>query len=213
MLIFLTAANAMAQTNSAPLFQRNSVLVKWNPLSLIDVESTTQFSGEYFVTSRSSVQAEVGYGPPFLSYGRSPLENRQAWRLRTEYRLYRLRAPELGRYLAIEGFAMTVNGVKPTYSSSHFSGNDAVVPFPMHKRVVGAHLKMGEQGALGRSRHLYYDVYAGLGVRNVSVYADAVDGIPYVHSVGGQFSDPYRPRDRQWLPSVAFGIKLGYRFR
>ncbi len=210
--LLIISASGMAQ-DSASQLHRGSLLVKWTPLSLLDLEKTIQCSGEYFIEDRSSVQVELGYGPPFLSYGRSSLDNRQAWRLRTEFRLYRQREPEKGRYWAVEGFAMTVNGFNSLYADSFSGSTAAVVSFPIHKRVAGGHVKAGIQRAFGRSKHVYYDFYAGLGIRHVHVYADSIGMLPYIHPVGGQFFDPYRPRGRQLLPGAVLGIKLAYRLR
>lgn len=98
-------------------------LIKWNPLSLLDTESMFQLASEYRITRRTSMQAELGYGPPLLKsvspLNHSSLDHRQAWRLRTEYRLYRQRDPKKGRYWALEGFAMTVNGTRSIFVDTY----------------------------------------------------------------------------------------------
>ncbi|MDB5239857.1 MAG: hypothetical protein JWP57_482 [Spirosoma sp.] len=203
LLLFLLPFSTVAQ-DSLLVPGQPKWFIKWNPLSLLDTESMFQISAEHRITKRTAIQAELGYGPPFLS-SISPLNNgsldhRQAWRLRMEYRLYRLRDSQKGRYWALEAFAMTVNGTRVIFIDT--------LLFPIHKRVLGGHVKAGIQRPFGRQTRFYYDFYAGLGLRYNHTFADPANGLPYIHPVGGWF-DLYRPRN-YLAPSVTIGLKLAY---
>ncbi len=111
---------------------------------------------------------------------------------------------------------MTVNGVAPIYLDIVVGGNNATVLFPIHKRVVGSHLKIGIQRVIGHKRNgkreWIYDFYGGLGLRYNQTVAESVNGIPYRHSIGGMFFDVYRPANKV-EPSAVVGIKFSYQVR
>lgn len=213
----MTSFTSIAQ-DTTQLFQPKQLFIKWNPLSLVDVESTVQVAGEYFLHPRSAIQAELGYGPPFLDkvslFKQGSLDHRQAWRFRTEYRHYRGLAAKAGNYWAVEGFGLTINGPKTVFISNVDGGNNAPVAFPTHKRVLGAHLKAGVQRPLHRAgkNRWFYDFYAGLGIRYNHTVVESIAGIPYLHPIGGQFFDVYRPADNI-EPSAVLGIKFSYQVR
>ena len=216
-VIFLMMPLTSIAQDTTQLFHQKQLLIKWNPLSLFDAESMVQVAGEYFLHPRSAIQAELGYGPPFLDklslFKQGALDYRQAWRFRAEYRHYRAMS-KTGRYWAVEGFALTVNGPKTVFISDFDGGNNTPVAFPTHKRVLGAHLKAGVQRPLrrqGKSRW-FYDFYAGLGLRSNHTVVESVDGIKYIHPIGGQFFDVYRPANKV-EPSAVIGIKFSYQVR
>ncbi|WP_461146798.1 hypothetical protein [Spirosoma pulveris] len=219
LLAFCVNATAQDTAMTSPVRQ---LLLKWNPLTLFDKESMLQPGFEYALSSRTAIQVEAGYGPPFLDklslLKQGKLDERQAWRGRSEFRCYRQPRAGVGRYWALEGFVLTVNGPKSVFVSTFEGGHDQPVAFPIHKRVVGGHVKMGLQRAFGRrnksanpSRFLY-DIYAGLGLRHERVSAETVSGIRYIHPVGSQFFDVYRPINAFSL-SATLGIKVAYSFR
>lgn len=211
-LVLLLPFVTVAQ-DSLPAFQKQTLFIKWSPLSLLEPESILQIGSEFLLTNRTSIQVEVGYGPPLLRsispLNNQQLDNRQAWRLRTECRLYRQRDTQKGRYWALEGFVMTVNGTNSVFIDTFYGGMNAPVSFPIHKRVVGGHVKAGIQRPIGHSNRFYFDFYAGLGGRYNDTFAESVDGVRYIHPVGGLF-DLYRPI-RRLSASVTIGIKLACR--
>lgn len=212
LMLLLSPCRIIAQ-DSLPVINQAKWLIKWNLLSLIDPESILQIGSEHRITKRTAIQSELGYGPPLLSsvspLNNNALDHRQAWRFRMEYRLYRQRNMQKGKYWAMEGFAMTVNGTNSVFIDTFYGGMNAPVSFPIHKRVLGGHVKAGIQRAIGRSNHFYFDFYAGLGGRYNYTFADSVDGNRYIHPVGGLF-DLYRPT-RRLSASVTIGLKLAYR--
>lgn len=218
LLVFCVNATAQDTARVSPV---RRLLLKWNPLTLFDTESMLQPGFEYVLSSRTAVQVEAGYGPPFLDRlsvcKQGKLDERQAWRARSEFRYYRQRRAGVGRYWALEGFVLTVNGPKSVFISTLEGGRDEPIAFPIHKQVVGGHLKMGIQRAFGRrnsslnpSRFLY-DIYVGLGLRHERVSAETVSGIRYSHPIGGQFFDVYRPINAL-SPSATLGLKVAYSF-
>ncbi|SOD80731.1 hypothetical protein SAMN06269250_1548 [Spirosoma fluviale] len=219
-LLLTFSVNSIAQ-DTERAFRPRRLLLKWNPLTLFDTESMIQPGLEYFLSSRTAVQVEAGYGPLSLDrlslFKQGKLDERQAWRVRSEFRFYRRPGTKMGRYWALEGFFMTVNGLKSVFISTFEGGRDEPVAFPIHKCVVGGHLKMGIQQAFGRKNNsrspsrFLYDVYAGLGLRHEHVFAETVSGIRYLHPVGGQFFDVYRPTN-SLSPSVTLGVKVAYSF-
>ena len=220
-LFLLTISINSSGQDLMPSDNHPPFLVKWNPLNLFDTESMFQISAERFLAVHSSIQAEIGYGPPFLDklslFKNGKLDDRQAWRFRTEYRWYRQSGTMMGKYWAVEGFGLTVNGTQTATISDIYGGTNTPKPFPIHKRVIGFHLKAGIQRPIGRKNksltHWLYDVYGGLGLRHSQTSAESVDGITYIHSIGGQFFDVYRPTSSgiRLSPSVVIGVKLAYR--
>ncbi|MCX6215950.1 hypothetical protein [Spirosoma sp.] len=219
LLVFCVDATAQDTVRASTVRQ---LLLKWNPLTLFGTESMLQPGFEYTLSSRTAIQVEAGYGPPFLdnlsALKQGQLDERQAWRVRSEFRYYRRPGAPSGRYWALEGFILTVNGPKSVFISTFEGGHDEPIAFPIHKRVIGGHVKMGLQRAFGRrnksanpSRFLY-DIYAGLGLRHERVSAETVSGIRYIHPIGGQFFDVYRPINALSL-SATLGIKVAYSFR
>lgn len=220
-IVFLmVSVNSIAQDTTG-LVDRPKWLVKWNPLSLFDIESRLQIASEYRLTPRSAVQVEVGYGFPFLNnlsvIKQSSLSNRQAWQFRTEYRYYRRAKSQAGKYWALEGFAKTVNGLSSIYVSDVDGGRNAPVQFPIHKRVVGGHLKVGVQRPFnrrasppGRTRFLY-DFSMGFGLRYTRTVAESVNVISYIHPSGGLF-DAYSP-GHELTPSATIGLKIAYQLQ
>ncbi len=102
------------------------VVLKFCPLSLIDIDATIQGAVELRTSRRTSVQAEFGYGwPGFAPVGWSkPAEDysrKEIWRGRLEARLYRngryptrrpYRVPtnfSIGRYWAFESLYKQIN--------------------------------------------------------------------------------------------------------
>lgn len=209
----ISITRATAQNSLQGLLQPQ-LFIKWNPLSLVGPESTVQVSAEYRASERNALQVDIGYGPPFLSrfspLSNSQLTSRQAWRLRAEYRLYRRGDAHKGRYWAVEGFALTVNGANPVFVAKVEGGRDAMELFPIHKRVVGVHFKAGVQRPFRAGSRFYYDFYAGLGIRYNYTFADSVNNLAYIHPIGGMILDLYQA-GRKLAPSVTLGVKLAYR--
>lgn len=211
-IVFLLPIQVTAQ-DSLQTQHQSELFVKWNPLSLIGLESMLQMASEYRMTDESAVQVQIGYGPPFLDrfslLKQGSLNERRAWQLRAEYRQYRRRQSQKGRYWALEGFAMMVNGSKSVFVATFEGGRDASELFPVRKRVLGGYLKLGFQRAMGRHSRFFYDIYAGLGLLYNHTVADSVNGLRYIHPVGGLF-DVYRPT-RCLSPNATVGLKLTYR--
>lgn len=189
------------------------VILKWAPLSLIDIYSAVQFALEYRIGGRSTVQGEAGYIFPIniLESGiRDDYNDMNGYRLRAEYRYYLSVKKNRtdGFYLAPELFFISINFdeknvVKiPLNSVGDFYYQEK--QFKVNKRIFGYHLKVGYQQML--TERLVIDFYGGLGVRHINFSSDQPleDWLNKSNSIF--FSEDREQTER---PSASYGIKLG----
>jgi hypothetical protein len=193
------------------------LIVKWAFLSLIDPDRTVQFGAEYFLTSRLSLQTELGYGK-FLGYNGSNAEPRRIWRSRNEIRLYLsdYQYADFIGYLALEGFYKQVYTYKNETVARGCQGLNCnyyeIVRYAYQKDVWGINLKGGGQVFLGK--RVLLDMYLGVGLREIAV----------------KTPDKPSEADNGWLSedgvldfsydqgyyhsaSLVIGVKLGYLIR
>lgn len=201
------------------------VLLKFSPLSLIDIDATLQGAVEVRTSRRTSVQGEFGYGwPGFAPVGWSkPGENysqKEVWRGRLEARLYRnlLRPPRrpnrgpttfpLGRYWAVEGVYKQINVLESRQIAvGCLTGTcppGDIFIRPATRQAVAAHLKAGWQWPIGRTdkgwSRLLIDSYVGVGARLIWVTR------PTPFPAG---TSPLQARPADGIPSFGYGYDPG----
>ncbi|RAJ92469.1 hypothetical protein LX87_04799 [Larkinella arboricola] len=234
-LLFLFSLNGLAQrvlpdTLTPVLNRPPQWVVKFAPLSLIDLDNTIQFGAERLLGRKHAIQAEFGYGWQALNlypYRRDDYDDFEVWRGRLEWRRYSGRyrsnrrphyaTPPIGRYIAVETFFKQLTVLETTAVGREcLDGTCAYFQqgtFPMYRTVWGAHFKLGRQFVLsipGENR-LLLDFYMGLGFRTLSLFrfsnpANGNDNI--VRSTGSVFGwDAGQAGSRL---SGTLGIKLGY---
>jgi hypothetical protein len=153
-------------------------VLKFAPLSLIDLSSTVQFAAEGVVASNQSLQFEVGYGWQAMNIWLAPNQDRfsqyEVWRGRAEWRKYwRGRQAPYGAYTAIEGlykresaFAMATMAVNDNMGQLQYTLQSSL---PISKDVFGISVKIGRQFSLTTNGRLVCDFYGGLGLRTQSI--------------------------------------------
>ncbi|MBC7919674.1 MAG: DUF3575 domain-containing protein [Ferruginibacter sp.] len=221
----LAGLSCLAQppADSADASRREPLLLlKFAPLSLLDLDNTFQAGIEYGLANRWSVQTEVGYGTSqtnfLLSRSRRRSRPQAVWRIRSEIRRYFnplvAAAPSLQLYVALEVFYKRVNLPRQTTVGRDCDqGNCAYfedVQFRVEKDVLGSHYKVGfQQGMSGR---LFLDAYVGLGWRFVFVKAPDLPGdafFPDDRSIFLPNINPTHPGKYRLL-STSLGLKVGY---
>lgn len=220
------AFSCIAQSSSDSLTHALPIVLKFAPLSLIDIHPTYQLAAEYFIKDHWSVQQEAGYGNNAILSQRNPQErDMEVWRFRSEVRFYlysgryrdsylRSDASFSRPYWAFEGFYKRVN-----FKESEPLGMDCIngqcayfqrSDYKTLKDVIGYHLKFGYQAIL--AKRIAIDLYSGFGLRHIFVrYRGAPNGAGVVWN---DFRDwitinPTEPGKYRLL-SMAFGFKAGY---
>lgn len=214
-LFFPSIVNSQSLNDSLPQKETLNprIILKWAPLSLIDIYSAVQFALEYRIGGKSAIQAEAGYIFPINiseSSIRDNYDNMKGYRLRTEYRYYLSIKKNRtdGFYLAPELFFISIkfderNAVKiPLNAFGDFYYQEK--QFKVNKTIFGYHLKVGYQQLL--TDWLVIDFYAGLGVRHVNFSSDESldDWLNKRNSIF--FSEDREQTERV---SASYGIKLG----
>jgi hypothetical protein len=177
-LFFCLYLPAISQSlNTADSLPKPMFIVKWAPLSIIDIDPTMQLGLEYLPGGKWSIQQELGYGRfgysgIFSPNGRDMLD-KEVWRSRTEARLYlsNYRPRAARAYLAFEMLYKKVN-----YNGDERVGRNCEnrnceyeerVEYKLLKDVVGFHFKFGVQVPV--SNRVALDLYLGIGGRNATV--------------------------------------------
>lgn len=230
LLTFLSGTGLSAQAQSATSLplptldddQSQRWAVKFAPLSLLDPDNSIQFGIERLVGQRHGLQLELGYGWQALNAWRSTQStryiDREIWRGRAEWRYYLHKTNRpVGQYVAVEGFYKQVNAREQgTIGMGCTSGPCQyyqLVSTPLQKYVWGGHIKFGRQFTFSPDNpRLLIDLYIGLGIRwrNIDRYEPPSDTY-YYRSSGYIVFDAFSPTVYA-LPSLAYGLKVGYSF-
>lgn len=191
------------------------VILKWAPLSLIDIYSSVQFALEYRIGGKSTVQAEAGYIFPIHiseSSFRDNYDNMRGYRVRTEYRYYlHIKDRTGGFYVAPEFLFININFDEkdviqiPMNSFGDFYYQE--MRYDVNKTVFGYHLKAGYQVVRDR---LVFDFYAGFGSRHVNVQSNAPSD-RWVNENSSVYSKDERGKATRI--SASHGVKLGILLR
>ncbi|GAB4015909.1 hypothetical protein [Spirosoma koreense] len=221
----LSVVPILAQ-DSTIQYRAPSLILKLAPLSLLlDPDATVQGALEVRVSPRNSIQGEVGFGHKGLSVVSDEKQNFadwSIWRVRSEWRhytnhyrtnaqknIYIRSAFPLGNYVALEGFAKQINGIKkfPIYDSY---GDVLANQQSVSRFAAGGHIKWGRQIAipgetLTSLSRVLLDFYMGIGIR---YGATALD--PFTEVCGCGY-DRFQ-QGHSFQPSVSFGAKIGFGF-
>lgn len=214
-------------------------VVKFSPLSVIDVESIYRVDVERILSGRFSVQGGLAYGNRAIQLwpnNNSIAPDREIWRAQLEGRMYINRtrpanrwrpyqltvSKPLGSYVAFEIFYKQAN--------AHFDGvlergcdNGNCQFFESYsaralRYVVGGHLKIGRQSAIRLSEtnnRLLIDYYFGLGLRarwfEQRGVPDYEDARPAMFTRNWDRTSDFSLQAGRY-PSLAFGVQIGYAF-
>lgn len=199
-------------------------ILKTIPSTLIDPDNTFTLGVEVPLSSRWSVQQEVGWGHHsfnVFSSEREQYPNRQTWRFRPQVRYYfsDISSPNGSFFIALEYFHKMVltdqvQGVgrdcNPlTGACAYFEE----MPVRTRRRVSAGHFKWGY--AFQSQHRMTLEIYMGLGIREL-VVTDNSGGATTnnLWARGGFLSfRPDRPGYYGTMPGVSAGFALGYAFR
>lgn len=196
------------------------LIIKFSPLSAVDINATYQFAIEYPLNRRWSVQQDIGYGNDRFSIRtiQTPSRQENVWRLRSEVRRYFDLPSDPSHsttYLALEAFYKQVN-----YPTTENIGRECdrgncayfeTVQYTFQKDVVGSHFKLGCH--LPIEKRFLIDMYAGVGFRFIVVKSpDTLNENDMLSSGEGfGFNFTRQPGTYKFF-SFSLGIKLGYIF-
>ncbi len=192
-------------------------IIKFAPLSLMDIDPTVQFGLEYLAGDKWGLQQELGYGHfnfSAFSPNGDDMQQKEVWRSRTEARLYldNYRPRPRGAYLAFEVLYKRVNYIEDVEIGRDCENGDCayeeLVQNKVLKDVWGFHFKVGGQTVIGK--RIALDFYVGVGGRSVHVQAtnkelEAIWKEDHQIMVG----NPSRP-GTYGLFSANLGFKVGY---
>jgi len=228
-LVLLLPFITVAQDSTIALRRTARVILKFAPLSLPDPDATVQGAVEAWLKRRHSIQAEFGYGPDRLrlgGFGPSPwtpnnsLNGKEVWRTRLEGRYYPSpfgKNSRSGPYIAVEGVYKRVNVAQLDTLLAGETTDPMFVYSPVTRHVFALHGKIGTQFLLGYYSkailsRLVVDVYAGPGIRHISVSSKSTETIQLFEdkAIYERFAySEYRPGDSSWRLSISVGLKIG----
>ena len=142
--------------------------IKFNPLAaFLEVDPHLQFSGEYFLSAKRSVQATFGFGNEKIFESSS---NEKAMMFRLEHRVYfrPFSSKKKGRgYLSQE---IMYKKVLEKKSADNISNPQSPsVTYLLNVNVAALHLKLGHE-FMGQNGFPVLDVFLGMGVRTYNNY-------------------------------------------
>lgn len=171
LLLVLCPCIAFAQVSTFKEMAKRPVLIlKFSPLSLIDINPTYQVGAEYFFTEKYALQQEIGYGhEKWMPFSWEKKTDEETWRFRTEFRKYlpqwRTRFKRQRNYVAYEGMykhfdypvtqTVTIAQVG-YYQNVHYH-------YQFERDTYAVHIKFGQEEI--RSSNLVIDAYLGAGFR------------------------------------------------
>lgn len=215
LLIVLCPCIAFGQQRAfEEIIERPLWILKFAPLSLIDINPTYQIGAEYFFTENYSLQQEVGYGhEKSIMVNWNKQTDERTWRFRTEFRKYlpQKQANFRGQrnYIAYEimfkrfdypaDYTVTIN--KGNYfENTHYT-------YQFVRDTYAFHVKLGQQEI--RTSNFVVDGYLGLGIRWNKVYSDNAN--PNYTDTVLRIDDlaPIKAGFNQTF-SVSLGFKIGF---
>lgn len=158
----------------------------------------------------------VGYGSDLrTSFFNNPIRyGYAAYELRTELKHYDRRRSDRKShvYYSAEAFFLSVE--EEYFNSFYYLKDNTALNFgkaDFEKMNAGVHAKVGLEYYL--FNHILCDVYIGLGAAYVKVDFDNVQGaVPFEERQGRDATEAFRYEGGKVLPSLAFGLNLGWVF-
>ncbi|WP_461053690.1 hypothetical protein [Spirosoma arcticum] len=212
------------------------VVVKFAPLSLVDIDATVQGAIELPIAAQTTIQLEGGYGWAGLSRSlprEGGITSKQTGRIRAEGRYYLPRTASFddvpypaGVYVAGEFLGKRISAERT--QTAVFPC--LVAPCPtnteratVNRTVLGGHVKVGYQTGFGRSAsaafdprrkesRIIFDVYLGVGARHIRVRQTAGSSIIPTNGntpEGLRFTR-FVPGRNFWARSASGGFKIGF---
>lgn len=217
----LLLAQQMPDTLSGLTNRRPHYIIKWAPLSVIELDNTVQFGLEYLLPGPWSVQQELGYGWFNLNNNADidgdPYKNREVWRSRTEFRVYldhnKDVAKPRGGYFALEFLYKRVNFEREASIGRECADGQCeyfeLLDYKILKDVFGYHAKFGGQFIV--ENRLAIDIYSGIGWRNIFVKSPGLSAGENVFGEGSDLINIARTEPGIYRTiSLCGGFKLGY---
>jgi hypothetical protein len=177
-LLFILSHGLYSQTES---IKKESVVLKYAPLSLLDPNLTTlQFGLEYYISDKYAIQIEYGLKIPFSDSAslRPSFKGGSGFRIKTEAHYYfgsnsifdfpfSIIEPEIGK------FHNKYIGFELFYWQNNYTSYDALLDtvlnrteefnFKVNKRALGAALKYGF--TIKVYKRLDFEIYGGIGLK------------------------------------------------
>jgi hypothetical protein len=225
----LLSIRALGQEPVAkPPFEKQSPIIKFAPLSILDKTATYQFALEYFLTDRKSLQGEIGYGASSIDFltASNPKKDERTIRFRGEYRIYSSAIPALFKrelnkdYIAFEFLYKNhsyLNNQEFSRSCNGSQGCDYYekIEFNQLTQSFAGHFKYGSQ--LFSKSGFVLDAYVGVGLRITDVQTiglpDNLGGISNSSSsfFAYNYNSQYFPTQKGLYRSLslAAGLKFG----
>lgn len=184
-----------------------NLLIKTSPLALLDLETLVIQGGiEYFISSKFSIQSELGINGGIFGIpaGRSQNEDFKLWRSKNEIKFH-----TKNHYLGLELFFVDKDFIR---TKDYFFAiqnktwyNKAHIDF----QVLGTGFKFGKQKYI--SQNLLLDSFLGMGIRSRYRKITMLEISPDQEQEDEYFlsSDRYRINGRDYVPHLTMGIKVG----
>lgn len=213
-LLLFFIPSVFAQLDSIP--QKNKIILKWTPTSLMGSPSALQFAGEFFYNNRHSIQLEYGVMFPEISI-RNKFDRGQ--RIRVEHRFYTKKerwylAPEIHfaymKYTTDKSFSD--NWLVDSISGEKYTFDTYKETVGVRKLRAGLTFKVGFQYIFKKPK-IVLDVYAGIGLRFVNtVFTSYPTSGEYVTPIDNWLEPPFKEGNRLG-PDAIVGFKVGYQIR
>lgn len=227
LLVLFSLDSSIAQDS----LQKNHLVIKLAPLTLLDIDNTFQLAVEHRLKgSRWTLSEELGYGTAAAnlwanSFNQDGTRFRENFRAKIEARKYR--EALTGRYLAYELFYKQINdrsnrNVGRECEAGGWACNYyEKLNYPINKHVVGLSVKIGYQirirDELKKNTNFVFDFYVGAGLRRIMInHHDPTENPPsssdFLYYTDGLFINSglgYRDRNYN-IPHLALGLKIGY---
>lgn len=158
--------NLSAQTKNIYVLPKGTLLLRFNPLGLIDFTDQNISTGvEYRFKDKWSAAVDAAY--IFRSNNIQNLQSSKGFIIRPAVRKYFSR--QLNHYLEAElHYKYVANTIEDWVDRGVVNGTAAYeeyTKFRFTKQVAGLQVKMGVQESLVQKKWLWIEVYVGLGVR------------------------------------------------
>jgi hypothetical protein len=201
-------------------FQKNDVLIKISPLSIVNPDLPVVEVGiSYFISDRTALQFKYGKKVDFLNGKNGGLFQNQSEAVR--YNGYKL-LMELRHFVSRRFYGAFEIGYSHDLHSDTMGYEDDTI-LVVDEFTIGRHRTFftGKVGfILYRMPHFVIDVYAGLGLKHLRKF---VTELEFDESAGHESGDPvdnsfyewygptYKPYEGTSL-RISLGINLNYRF-
>lgn len=214
-LLWLTAATAWAQDTLRP-----TVILKFTPSMLLDIDNTLTLGAEVPFSKRWSMQQEVGWGNAYTNLWneQSLYPDKNNWRFRTQLRYYFTDpySPSGGWYFALEYFRKEIfirqyqalgRQCNPVTGTCAYFEEGIL---RTRRRVSALHGKFGFQWQF--ADRMLFDFYIGGGFRKLLVTNDDPLGQANTNLFRTNVFNlrTLRPGRYEAIPSISAGFSLGF---